>query len=536
MRPPRERASSASVESAPYDTREARALLQSRLRQFGKIWAAIGVLFLSIALVMQLTMPLEGSWATVAAQAINTLLGIAIWVGLRRRPVSTAVLHGIDAVGTLAASVVFIAMGWALPLWSRPDLIQIQAVTDVLVLRAFLVPSTPQRTALVSSAAVAGILISIGLMYAGARVHPSAPDGSAYVAVGAVLGLATILLTTLTSRTIFGLRQRVREAARLGQYTLLDPIGEGGMGQVFKARHAMLRRPTAIKLLPAERAGTHALARFEREVQLTSELTHPNTVSIYDYGRTADGIFYYAMEYLDGVDLQGLVDVDGPQPPGRVIHLLRQIAGALEEAHGVGLIHRDIKPANVILCANRGHPDFAKVLDFGLVKSLTEASDASSTAVGQLVGTPLYMSPEAISRPDEVGPRSDLYALGALGYFLLVGAPPFTGMTTLEVCGHHLHSLPVPPADRLGGGPSTRLDALLLACLAKQPAQRPDSATALLAALEACDDTPPWTGSDARAWWQVNGEKIAERRRERAAVAMAPGRDQSVAVDVRVRA
>ncbi|HEX6276301.1 MAG TPA: serine/threonine-protein kinase, partial [Polyangiaceae bacterium] len=352
--------------------------------------------------------------------------------------------------------------------------------------------------------------------------------------VAVVLLLGTIVLTALTSRTIFGLRERVREAVRLGQFTLVEKIGEGGMGVVWKARHAMLRRPTAIKLLPVERAGEHNLSRFEREVQLTSSLTHPNTVAVYDYGRTSDGVLYYAMEYLEGIDLEGLVEFDGPQPPGRVVHLLRQIAGALEEAHGVGLIHRDVKPANVLLVSRRGSPDLVKVVDFGLVKSLEADASTSATGVDQVIGTPLYMSPESIARPGEVDARSDLYAMGALGYYLYTGQPPFTGATAMEVCGHHLHTPPVPPHERLGK-PPTLLGSVILRCLEKSPSARPESALEVARLLDECRDEAPWTAGDARLWWASREAALRERREERARALSTFDRDRTVAVNWRAR-
>jgi eukaryotic-like serine/threonine-protein kinase len=176
-------------------------------------------------------------------------------------------------------------------------------------------------------------------------------------------------------------------AAQLGQYTLVEKIGEGGMGAVYRARHALLQRPTAIKLLLPERTNELDLARFEREVQLTSQLTHPNTIAIYDFGRTPDKVFYYAMEYIDGISLEQLVDEDGPQPPARVIHMLVQACGALAEAHGVGLIHRDVKPANLLLCARGGAHDVIKVVDFGLIKDTRPHSGPAVTIADTIAGT-----------------------------------------------------------------------------------------------------------------------------------------------------
>ncbi len=235
------------------------------------------------------------------------------------------------------------------------------------------------------------------------------------------------------------------------------------MGIVYRASHAMLRRPTAIKLLPADRAGNETLARFEKEVQLTASLTHPNTVTIFDYGRTPDGIFYYAMELLDGATLADVVEVDGPQPAARVAQILGQAAGALAEAHAVKLIHRDVKPANIMLVEQGGKPDVAKVLDFGLVKELDATASPELTQIDAVTGTPQYMAPESIRAPDEVDARSDIYALGAVGYFLLTGEHVFTADTVVEVCAKHLNDEPVAPSERLGAAVPADLETLILA-------------------------------------------------------------------------
>jgi serine/threonine-protein kinase len=330
----------------------------------------------------------------------------------------------------------------------------------------------------------------------------------------------------LTSRVIYGLREEVREARRLGQYTLEEKLGEGGMGTVYRARHAMLRRPTAVKLLPPEKAGQAALERFEREVQLTARLSHPNTVAVFDYGRTPDGVFYYAMEFLDGTNLEELVRGDGAQPPGRVVHVLRQVASALVEAHGIGLVHRDVKPENIILCERGGVADVAKVVDFGLVKDL-ERTGASVSRADVVQGTPLYLSPEAITAPDRVDARGDLYALGAVGYYLLTGHHVFSGATLVEVCSHHLHTAPVPPGERLGRPVPAALERLLLSCLEKDPARRPASALALRDELAGLPGVDSWSEEEARTWWERWRARPA-RARERGG-----GRTLEVALDGR---
>jgi serine/threonine-protein kinase len=270
----------------------------------------------------------------------------------------------------------------------------------------------------------------------------------------------------------------------------------------------MLRRPTAIKLLPPEKAGEQSVARFEREVQLTARLSHPNTVTVFDFGRTPEGVFYYAMELLDGAALDLLVGHFGPQPPERVLHVLDGVAGALMEAHEIGLVHRDVKPANIILCKQGGLFDVPKVVDFGLVKDLSGAGVAL-TATAALAGTPLYMSPEAITVPDAMDARGDLYALGAVGYFMVTGAHVFTGRTPMEVCGHHLHTRPEAPSARLGRAVPEDLERLLLDCLQKDPGRRPQTAAELQRRVRACRGYGSWDAERARRWWAENGATLS---------------------------
>ncbi|MET0594220.1 MAG: serine/threonine-protein kinase, partial [Polyangiaceae bacterium] len=311
-----------------------------------------------------------------------------------------------------------------------------------------------------------------------------------------------------------------REARQLGQYTLAERIGAGGMGVVYRARHAMLRRPTAVKVLPPEKMGEQNLRRFEREVQLTSQLTHPNTISIYDYGRTADGLFYYAMEYLDGFTLAELVEVGGPLPASRVASLMRQVAGSIHEAHQIGLIHRDIKPDNIIVCERGGMCDVAKVLDFGLVKDI-RSGDPALSQVNAIIGTPHYMSPEAITLPSSVGVPSDIYSLGATAYFLLVGRHVFPARTLVEVCSHHLMTTPDVPSAVLGHAVPAALEELILACLATGAPQRPASAAHLERALTAIAESEPWTQDAARAWWLDHRAALERLQISRASTAPA---------------
>jgi eukaryotic-like serine/threonine-protein kinase len=245
-----------------------------------------------------------------------------------------------------------------------------------------------------------------------------------------------------------------------------------------------------------------------REVQLTAGLSHPNTISVFDYGRTADGVFYYAMEYLDGLTLDEIVVGDGPLPPARVVHVVRQVLGALGEAHAVGLVHRDIKPSNVILCERGGIPDVAKVLDFGLVQAM---EDEPSLHRG-IVGTPLFLAPETIRSSGESGPRADLYAVGAVAYYLLCGRHVFEGKGMVEICGHHLRTPPVPPSQRLGRPLPALLDAWVLSCLEKDPERRPRTAADAVYRLERCALDETWTLDAARVWWAGRGRAIVAER------------------------
>lgn len=340
---------------------------------------------------------------------------------------------------------------------------------------------------------------------------PVAVARRAYWTLMTLLALCALLVHVAMlylARQQRALQQATLVARRLGQYALEERIGSGGMGTVYKARHAMLLRPTAIKLLDVDRLSDVAIARFEREVQLTSTLSHPNTVSIFDYGRTPEGVFYYAMEYLEGINLDDFVRRFGPLGEGRVVHLLKQVCGALAESHGKGLIHRDIKPANIFLTIRGGLHDFVKVLDFGLVKSLDGGDSMEISSPHAVTGTPLFLAPEAIRSPDLVDMRTDVYAIGALGYFLLTGAPVFNGASVVEICLQHVQAEPESISLRVGRSICPDLESLLLRCLAKSPSVRPADAAEMLRDLEGCDIPHPWSERDAASWWKVFGRML----------------------------
>jgi serine/threonine-protein kinase len=479
--------------------------VQERLALFSKLWFW---LFWVLVALLETTYRLYPAMrpARVGFVFECALVGqigfAAIWYfALHRRAISLEWLYRIDA---LYMVVIGLEMGNAVYMQSDLRASMYVALvwhTMVVFARVVMLPSGGVRTLVVTSLSFAPLLVGGDLILID---HPERVDLPPLVfAVGGLFlaGLA-ILLSAAGSRVIYGLRRQVSEAIQLGSYTLEEKIGEGGMGAVYRARHAMLRRPTAIKLLPPARHDARSLKRFEREVQNMSRLTHPNTVTVFDYGHSVDGRFYYAMELLDGVDLETLVRTDGPQSAPRVIHILRQICGALDEAHALGIIHRDIKPANVILCQRGRKPDVAKVVDFGLVKEITRAASDGETGSRVIAGTPAYLSPEAVTDPDAVGPASDLYALGALGYFLLTGQRVFGGKTDLHVCTQHATAMPAPPSSRTDNPIPPDLEALILQCLAKAPSARPASAQALRVALGTLPTGHEWDETAAAIWWR----------------------------------
>ena len=321
------------------------------------------------------------------------------------------------------------------------------------------------------------------------------------------MSLAIVAFSFILARLQQRMQKESLKLQKLGQYQLEEKLGEGGMGVVYRGKHAMLRRPTAIKLLDLKKINDASIARFEREVQLTSQLSHPNTIAIYDYGRTPEGIFYYAMEYLDGLDLERLVERYGSLPEGRVIHILLQVCGSLAEAHAMGLVHRDIKPANIIVGHRAGMADFVKVLDFGLVKALDTERMKTLTAADSITGTPMYIAPEGIEKPNEVDARSDLYAVGAVGYFLLTAKQPFDAENIVELCMKVVNSEPETPSHRLGKPVSSDLEAVITRLLAKKQSERFASADELAEALRHCTSYGAWSNSAAESWWKAHTER-----------------------------
>lgn len=394
---------------------------------------------------------------------------------------------------------------------------------------ALLIPNTPRRGA---------AMLAACLLAAEGNILVAAYRNSAFRAVVLANALSCFIAFAVfgTGALYAGLKfQALREAAwsalQVGQYRLMRLLGTGAMGEVYLAQHRLLRRPCAVKLIRPERASSHDwLRRFEREVQAMAQLTHPNTVEIYDFSRTEDGSFFYAMEYLPGTTLEALVREHGPISPGRAVYFIRQVCGALAEAHQKGMVHRDIKPGNIFVCERGGVQDVVKLLDFGIVHLLAASpgsrqeapgeeqasagGDGAAAApmltfAGQILGTPAYMSPEQV-RGEPLDARSDIYSLGVVAFFLLTGKPAFERDTTPGLLRAHLDEPAPRLCDRAPGVPED-LDAVIARCLAKERRDRFQSAGELALALGAIAAAGEWDSAAADAWWSARGLAQAAR-------------------------
>jgi hypothetical protein len=519
----------------PVDTDEAARDLQDRV---GRLGAAIFIMALLMGIASIATHVASGGAGTENGGVLHEALHVAalspalvVWLRCRGRMMSVFVVETIDAGLTIAACVLYALLGMSASSSLSVAFSVPLAMSYTLVGRSIIVPSSLRRTLLISAAGAAPVMVYFKTQGVSAIFNQSPQSARVFVLFGTVWCAFAVFAAAANSRQLYGLRAHIREIGRMGQYTLEAKIGEGGMGTVYRATHAMLRRPAAIKLLAKDRASEKDQARFEREVQLTSTLSHPNTIDIFDYGRTSAGVFYYVMEYLDGLDLDKLVREYGPLEPARAIHILTQVCGALGEAHALHLIHRDIKPANIVLTDRVDEPDVVKVVDFGLVKALAaHGGDSRSEAI---TGTPMYLAPEAIKTPEAVDERTDIYALGAVAYFLLAGRNVFKGETVVEVLSRHMLEEPTAPSLHLAKPIPSDLELLVLQCLAKEPSARPQSTSSLRDALLACEDAARYDRSAALRWWREHRAKL-HTDAERGAPA-SPASPATMAVDLRGR-
>jgi serine/threonine-protein kinase len=373
------------------------------------------------------------------------------------------------------------------------------------------IPTRPRKAAVVTLASVSSVPVVIGSLVAAGRTI-FRPDAATFFLNIILPYLLITVMAYVGARVVYTLGRAITEARKLGSYELVERLGQGGMGEVWRARHRLLARPAAIKLIRTTpdsggQPPPEAISRFEREAQVTASLSSPHTVQLFDFGMADDGTFYYVMELLNGLDLETLVRRHGPLPPERTIYLLRQACQSLAEAESHGLVHRDIKPANLFVCRLGVEYDFVKVLDFGIAKMTQggkETGVLDLTHDNVVRGTPSYIAPEQALGATRIDSRADIYSLGCVGYFLLTGEPVFSGETPLAIAVHHVQTPPVAPSSRSELAIPPALDRVVLDCLAKEPAGRPQSAHELSTRLAEIAGLEPWTGDRAREWWEMH--------------------------------
>jgi eukaryotic-like serine/threonine-protein kinase len=504
---------------------ETRALVRTRLREITVIY---GLIFGMFVILRPFLLGLAtASISTPFWGAIVLLGGLALYLS-SRHPISLARLSLLELVMViaLASFVTYYQTTLFIERSLVNDAVRAQSImknfvllTSILILTyGIYVPKSWRRAALVSAVLALIPLASILGTYQWYPrdlqwVFESRPDGVVPLRLfgaDAVFLLTLAVISAFGAHTISGLRQQVVEARQLGQYRLGRRIGSGGMGDVYLAEHQLLKRPCAVKLIRSGellKAGT--IKRFEREVRINATLSHPNIVEIFDYGRTEDGVYYYVMEYLPGLSLAELVARHGPLPPERAVYLLRQVCLALHEAHEAGVIHRDIKPSNIFAARRGGRDDVAKLLDFGLVQPASTNLSAVPSRLGQIVGTPLYISPEQALGERTLEARSDIYSLGAVAYFLLTGRPPFDEGSAVAALIAHARDQAVPPSHFRDGVPDD-LERVVMRCLAKAPSERYPDAESLERALAECACAGKWDKYQANRWWRENGQ-MADR-------------------------
>jgi serine/threonine-protein kinase len=404
--------------------------------------------------------------------------------------------------------------------YPRQDPQAVSWVGVTIVLWPAIVPSSPRKTLVASLAAATTIPIAI---WYGLRIHPN-PAIDGFILLWLILpGYVCAALAVVPANVIRALGRQVRKARELGSYSLEDRIGKGGMGEVYRARHRLLARPAAVKLISPDalRGGSPEenrviVERFRREAEAAAMLRSPHTIELYDYGVAEDGTFYYVMELLDGIDLQDLVQKHGALPSERVIHLLAQACDSLGEAHLAGLVHRDVKPSNIFACRMGLKVDYVKILDFGLVKNDPKKSEKQLeiTAAGSVSGTPSFMAPESITGMEAAGPAADVYALGCVGYWLLTGQTVFRAANATMMMMQHVQAAPVPPSLKAPEPVPRDFEDVIMRCLRKDPAERPADAAELATLLSRCRVAVPWTDERARDWWILHhdGEAPIEHR------------------------
>jgi len=481
---------------------ELREKAQRRLAILAGIFAVNALIAILIAPAIWARLGLE-NLGTVQVVQVVFLVSSAAMFGMARfgpaghpRILDLGLVYEVTLcfIGALGESIVFGGSG-------RVPLTTLAHV--VIVAYPLIIPSPPSRTliaALAAGATVPASLAFLNTLDIGASLAPAS-----FVAP-TVWALFSVAVAVVGSHIVYGLTRDAARARELGSYKLHTLLGAGGMGEVWQAKHRLLARPAAIKLVKPEALGGDAtsqqqvLARFEREAQATASLRSPHTIELYDFGVSETGTFYYVMELLNGFDATELVEKFGPLPPARVVYLLTQVCDSLGEAHEAGLVHRDVKPSNVFVCRYGRQTDFVKLLDFGLVKPYEAGTSPQLTADHGLAGTPAFMAPEQVLGHTVDG-RTDLYAVGCVAYWLLTGQYVFRASNAMELIARHLHTEPEAPSCRTNTKIPPGLDALVLACLAKDAADRPQTADDLASALMESVSDGAWSHDQAAQWW-----------------------------------
>jgi serine/threonine-protein kinase len=500
------------------------------------VFSTVGLVLWSFALMLD-SFLIPWAWGTRNWRAIVLQLcgaiGSAVMCWYLRQ--SDTTLEAKSKAGMVMmlmhAAAIAAFNAWAVPPVSG-DIMRISWISVLILIYAMIAPSTP-RMMLIASLVAASfdpLAYWITWLLGGRALDP------AYVFIICWPSYACAFVAVVPARVLQRLGRRLREAQDLGSYQLIERLGAGGMGEVWRAEHRLLARDAAIKLVRPEVLGARdendarlTLQRFEREAQATAALSSPHTIQVFDFGITQDGTFYYVMELLSGRDLESLVRDFGPLPPNRVIYLLRQVCHSLADAHARGLVHRDIKPANIYVCRMGLEYDFTKVLDFGLVKmpaaGRTRDPQDLTTMENTTPGTPAYMAPEVILGNSDVDRRADVYSLGCVAYFLLTGELVFEADTSMKMLMQHVHAQPAPPSERTELAVPRELDELVLACLQKDPTLRPQDASQLYQMACQCHFRVEWSSIDAKRWWrahlpQLTGPlTVSEPRRDTAAAA-----------------
>ncbi|HSK10959.1 MAG TPA: serine/threonine-protein kinase [Vicinamibacterales bacterium] len=494
-------------------------LLQDASRRLS-ILAVVAAVLWGIALFINNTFPPGFAgvnshpypWPGNLVGGLAIAMAVAMWFSIRLRRCCQANLD----MGLAFLIVNAFALG-LLDEWTARE-VRVRAVSwiaVVILVYAMIAPSTPRKTLLASL--VAASMDPLGALIA--QLRGVAVPPAAEVLIQYWPNYAAAFLAVVPSQVLQRLGRQITRVRDAGSYQLVQELGRGGMGEVWRAEHRLLARPAAVKIVRPEvlHAASDAdvrviMQRFMREAQATAVLSSPHTIDLYDFGITSDGAFYYVMELLVGRDLETLVRDFGPLPANRAVYILRQVCHSLAEAHSRDLVHRDIKPANIYLCRMGLDYDFVKVLDFGLVKFGDQASMRRTmlTADHVTTGTPAYMAPEVILGDAEIDRRADVYALGCVAYWMLTGQLVFEADTPMKMFVEHLHAAPIPPSQRTELPIPRELDALIMRCLEKDPDRRPRDAGELLAMARECRACDAWDNDVAREWWELHLSELTQ--------------------------